>query len=289
MSTRPPIPPADRVLVEQYLDGVLAPAERAAFEARLAAEPALRDALRDAEDLQGAIDASLARLYRYTPPKAGSAGATPQSASTPARRDGTPLRFTRRLWVLTGIAAAVVLASVVLMLYRPAAITYREPDALYAQYDAAGFRPAWKCESDQEFADATAFYLGSSVVVPLATPGVEVLGWSYADELGKGTPISQQTLSLLTRVEGRNVLVLMDRVDRDRDLRVARDSGLRLFRRVVNNLVLYEVTPLDAPRVLPVAIPAAPTPRGSVREPPAHTPFDPERPGPGSPPPDDGD
>jgi hypothetical protein len=287
MSERPPLSPADRALLEQYLDGVLAPAERAAFEARLEREPALRDELREREDLQGAIDASLARLYRYTPPKAGSMGATREGG--PARPDSRPVRFTRRLWVLTGIAAAVVLASVVLMLYRPSAITYREPDALYAQYDAAGFRPAWKCESDQEFADATAFYLGSAVVVPLATPGVEVLGWSYADEFGKGTPISQQTLSLLTRVEGRNVLVLMDRADRDRTLRVARDSGLRLFRRVVNNLVLYEVTPLDAPRVLPAAIPATPTPRGSVREPPAHTPFDPERPSPNRPPPDDGD
>ncbi|MDX2132821.1 MAG: hypothetical protein SFY69_12295 [Planctomycetota bacterium] len=280
MTGLPPISPADQLLLDQFVDGLLAPPERDAFERRVQSEPVLRDALAQ----QRALDAAISRLYAY-PESAAANPTAPVPAPTPAPATEAgpgPFRLTRRLGWLSGLAAAIVIASIALFLYQPSGLTFREPDALYAQYQAAGFKPAWKCENDQEFADAVAFYLGSAVVVPQATPGVEVIGWSYADEFGKGTPISQQTLSLFTRVEGQNVLVLMDRAERDRRLSVDPDSGLRLFRREVNNLVLYEVTPLDRPRVLPQAIPATPTPRGG--EPPEPAPFDPEAPGPARPP-----
>ncbi|GJQ30387.1 MAG: hypothetical protein HBSAPP03_22710 [Phycisphaerae bacterium] len=238
------LPPEHDSPIDRYLDGLMSPAERQAFEARLAEDASLREHL----DLQRSIDQSLRNVFTYRAPAAAS-----RSFSF------------RRVGLVAAIAAGLVLAlSLVYVLNQPDPFKHRPAADVYAAYVAQGWKPAWACESDQQSADAVSTFLrlpGRAVIVPLATPGVEVLGWIPTDDYRTGTPISPVTLSLLTRVEGRPVLLLVDRVENDRAVTVPVASGLHVYRRVVDEVVIYEISPFDGPRVLPHATPAVPTPK----------------------------
>lgn len=248
MSTLPnnPIRPDGIDPIDAYLDGMMTDAERAAFEARLEQDAELRRVV----EFQRQVDQSLVRQLPYQPP------APAPIAISSARR----VSWKRLGWI--GAIAAVIVLSVITALYiaRPSGTKFRAPDLVYRDFESKGWKPSWVCKDDREFAEMVDFYLHSAVVVPLSTPGVDLMGWSFADQWDKGrplgTPLSQQTLALLTKVDGRNVLVLMDRESSDRKLDVPKRSGLHLFRRTVNGLVLYEVSPLSEPRVLPKAVPA---------------------------------
>jgi len=236
--------------IDAYLDGLLSPADIKAFEERLVHDASLREQLR----VQREIDARLQGLFAYP-------GAPASPAVLASIRPGRIRRFA---WP-AAIAAAILLAVAGVQMYtaylRANPFKIRPVHEYYAALVDAGWKPAWVCHSDQEFADMVNFHLGSAVVVPLNAPGVELMGWSYADNARHGTPIGQQTLSLLTRVEGRNVLVLMDRDSSDRRLRVPASSGLHLHRREVNGVVLYELSPFADARVLPHAVPATASPK----------------------------
>ncbi|CAG1004412.1 hypothetical protein PHYC_03140 [Phycisphaerales bacterium] len=239
--------------VDAYLDNLMTPDERAAFERRLARDADLRELI----ELQKQIDGSLVRQLPYRAP-------TPAPAAIPISR-AAGISWTRIRWI--GAIAAIVALAFITVLYvtQPPALKFRAPDLVYRDFDAAGWKPAWVCKDDREFAEMVSFYLDSAVVVPLDTPGVTLAGWSLADQFdhGKpiGTPMSQQTLALLTKVDGKNVLVLMDRLSSDRKMRVSADSGLFLHRRELNGLVLYEVSPMPEARVLPKALPAEGRPK----------------------------
>lgn len=232
--------------IDLYMDDLLSPSERTAFEARLAAEPELRARLAQ----QREIDGVLGRAYAYEPP-----------APMPMPK---PVSWPRVGWIASLASAVLLAVSAFVVLNRPSATKHRPAEAVYAAYVEAGWKPAWKCENDQQSADAVSTLLGlpgAAVIVPLATPGVEVLGWIPTDDYRLGTPISQRTLSLLTRVDGKNVLLLVDLKERDRAVAVTPASGLNVFRREVDGVVIYEVSPLGKARVLPFAVPAVPTPK----------------------------
>jgi hypothetical protein len=57
---------------------------------------------------------------------------------------------------------------------------------------------------------------------------------------------------LLARVDGKEVIVVVDRKAREKSPLPPARSGLRSFREEYGNLVLYEVTPLDHPTILPL-------------------------------------
>lgn len=235
---RPNTPHATPDEVSAYVDGLLPPAEHAAFEARLRAQASLAEQVA----LQRRIDASIRGLYPYEPPAVVASGRP--GASRPA-----PWYARRLTWL--SAAAAVLLA---LTIYtRTGSRTPHLPAAdLYARLEAEGFRPQWKCDTDERFAGAVETRLGTPLVVPLATSGVEILGWVYADGY-EGSPLSAQAMILLTRVQGRDVIVLMDKAADDRTVKAPAKSGLKVFRREVGPLVLYEVTPLPEPHVIAAA------------------------------------
>ena len=72
-----------------------------------------------------------------------------------------------------------------------------------------------------------------------------MLGLSYPGGL------SRDTTAVLCRVDDAEVVVFIDRLDRD-DPRVAEndDPRLNVFRQERFGLVFYEVTPLDEPRMI---------------------------------------
>jgi hypothetical protein len=63
--------------------------------------------------------------------------------------------------------------------------------------------------------------------------------------------MSPHTTAMLARVDQSPVLVFVDRLERDQPQAMPEpSSGLRLFRKQLGELVLYELTPLTAPRVM---------------------------------------
>lgn len=57
---------------------------------------------------------------------------------------------------------------------------------------------------------------------------------------------------LISRVEQQPVLVLIEKSQYDREIKLPADSPLHLHRRQVKDVVMYEVSPLDAPHVINV-------------------------------------
>lgn len=239
-------PAQGRDRLNAYLDGTLDPAAKAEFERALQSDLSLRAEV----DLQREIDASLGRLFAYEAP-----------AAAPATLKYEPPAPSKRAWVarIAWLASAAAVALGVFSYVQfgsPSGDTHPAPAAFYATVVDGGWKPSWACENEEQFARAVAnqFQLTSaSLVVPFDTPGVQLVGWCYANSFRAGTPLSERSLMLLTNVDGKRVLVVMDRIEKDRALKIERGKGLSMFRREIGGLVLYEVTPLDAPRVLDAA------------------------------------
>ncbi len=269
MSERPAHPEDPRL--EPYLDDQLEDAERAAFERDVADQPELRGAV----NLQRRIDAALGRLY--DPPdaqrvaaelarsngRASASGAhadrtTDANAASPgASTNDSPPRPFRSRAVMWRLAAMITLAAVGVVAIRlwlappplatdpyPISETPRPMTEVYHAEVAAGFEPQWVCETDEEFAGWYRKQVGRPLTLAALPSGVRAAGLSIDNVF------SRRTIYLLAEVEGAPVIVFADRVENDETPRVPPDSDLRLFRRQLGGVVLYELTPLDQPYLL---------------------------------------
>ena len=107
-----------------------------------------------------------------------------------------------------------------------------------------GFQPKWVCDDDREFAETFQKRQGQPLLLKPESRDVMV-GLSYL----KG--ISAHTTTMLASVDGEPVLVFVDSLERDTQPdKPSWSSGLNLFRKELDGLVLYELSPLDEPRVL---------------------------------------
>lgn len=215
--------PGHHERLERYLDGLLEGAELAAFERELAASPQLSALV----DTQRRLDEALRRSFE------------PSAAETPA--PAAWWRGRRVLWL--GLAAAVVLGAVGVW----AVVMFGDLNGLGTLYHrtvAAGFQPEEICTDDAQFAEWVDSKYGQ-VLRPKADRGdIQLVGWSYAKVVTAYSGV------LLARAGGHEVLVIMDRADREEGRPWGHAGpGLRVFRRQMGKLVLYEVTPLDSPRV----------------------------------------
>jgi hypothetical protein len=268
MTFRPPNPQAMHELIEQFIDGTLTGEELAFMEQCIENDAQVREQI----ELQSRIDDSLRRICTVEkiampaiPADREQHDATPapipfrdpqtiasdlqQIAQSSSSRAESPWKR----WGILAMAAALLLtfAGLYRSYWDAKVPDFRimEPVAMYDRLVGMGFTPAVVCKTEPEFARLVREKLGSTLVAT-ATPGIEVLGWGYQDDYD-GSPISPKTMMLLTRVDGTNVLVLMDEESRDRTLRVPEGSSMKIFRREIGPLVTYEVTPLAEPRVLP--------------------------------------
>jgi anti-sigma factor RsiW len=224
-------------MLDAYLDGQLEPAGRRAFELELERDPALRALL----ELQTHVDASVARVA--APPDADAILARARAQAQPEGR------VVRGPWARTTIA--LLAASVLVALGLGLAVVgdrvdgRRDMAAVYDARVAAGFKPDWVCRDAAEFEATFTGRLGQPVRPTAAMPpGVKLLG------LGYDAALSPETMVVLVEVEGSPVLVFVDRRTADRAVELSEVAPLRLFRREASGLVLYEVSPLDAPRAL---------------------------------------
>lgn len=226
--------------LERYLDGQLSGPDLDAFERRLRADPALRAQVQ----LQHRLDSTLQTLC--APPE-GLALACPTASAAGAPTTGSPLVRRRRAVALA--ASLLLAATALLFISRAVGWPAFGLEKLYRHEVAGGLTPDWICETDEQMAAYLTEKFGQGMLVASARPGVELIGWSRAPI------ITHYTGVLLTRVDGEPTIVLVDRLVHDRGLTLPPLSPLHIFRREVGTLVVYEITPDDAPRVIPLFSP----------------------------------
>jgi hypothetical protein len=197
------------------------------------------------------IDEALRRVFRPPGPERLASiaqRALAEDAATPA---ATPRRFRPALALAAGLAAAITGAWLTwgALAPRHAArgpyeTTWRSFETAYRDWTAGDFKPQWSCRDDKEFADSFRGTLHQALLLKGLPPDTEALGLVVCNSL------SPRTTCLLARSAGQPVVVFVDRIERDAPMEAP--SGLNLFRRQIDRLVLYEVTPLAAPCLLTV-------------------------------------
>jgi len=71
-----------------------------------------------------------------------------------------------------------------------------------------------------------------------------MLGLSYTGG------VTRDSMGMLGTVNGKPVLVVVDRAGEDAKTQMKHPDGLNLYRRKIGSLMLYEVTPLDEAKLL---------------------------------------
>ncbi len=236
--------------LERYLDGLMSAEEAAQFEQQVAGDEQLQREI----ELQQRIDKSLERAFVAPAPidiLALAEARSDDSAASATVELAKPVDSkpdSRRRTLLTVLAACLVWVVVGGMVYRQFFEDegYRELALaeIYENCIDAGFQPKWVCEDDAEFADTFQRRQGRPLLLKPEARDVMV-GLSYLEG------ITPDTTTMLARVDGEPVLVFVDRLDRDtQPEKPSWWSGLNLFRSELEEFVLYEVTPLDEPRVM---------------------------------------
>ena len=240
-----------------YLDGTLDEEARAQFARELAHDRQLQADVQ----LQEQIDASLRRILQ--PP---AAPARYRIAQASERSDdqvpGTCTAPAPNAAVVSTAAAAMLAWAVVGWQFlapgnRPPVYDPVKPlDVIYHARVAEGFKPTWVCEDDHVFASTFKERQGQGLLLAAMPQGSHMVGLAYFGGL------SRYTTTMLAKVDSSPVMVFVDR--EENDLHPAQpdpSSGLHLFRKNIDGLVLYELTPLDKPHVMDYLYPADVPPR----------------------------
>ncbi len=228
---------ADRL--EAYLDGSMTPDESAAFRRELEQDGSLQRELAEAR----AVEESLKRVF--DPP------AKTECPTRPPRF----LRLSGRMVAGVMAVAAVVFITAVIGIYisgaptRPSltapVVPQWTPDRFYAVFEDEGFEPDWECEDNEHFRTYTKELFGESIEPCQAPFGLQYIGWSYLPSGVRAMTMGTQVL--FASYEGENIVVLIDLAEHARELPASENPDLKVFRREVGGLVMYEITPLDEP------------------------------------------
>ena len=237
--------------LDAYLDGVMTPDERAAYQRKIESDEPLRDQV----EVQQDIDQSLRRLF--APPLADrvTAGITEMRQSkshklpAPAKRDwgAVPRRLAAAAAVVAGLFGGWLIWNAVGPTGSGGYGEWRSFEIVYADAVANDMKPQWVCDTEPEFADSIRSHFGQAAVIPFELPdGMAALGLAYCNS------ISRRTVYLLAEVNDEPVIVFIDRVEADPGQTANESSGLNLFNRRLGLLVLYELSPLEKPALLPL-------------------------------------
>lgn len=249
-----------------YLDGLLEGEELAAFERELASDPTLRAQVEEDRAITGRLGALLGPTDQDLATLKIPGERPDASAPAPIRIE----RFRLPARLIGGIAALLVVSTLgavwwwntttrivlpPIALLQPADIWQRELNDR--------FIPDWVCEDDEQMLSFTEGRFNEGLLFA-RVDNIEFMGWSYATNL-----LSGNSASMLARVDGEQVLVLVDKIGKDRPLHTPDDRfpALKMFRREVGGFVLYELTPLDAPAILDLAYSTGPRPPQPIEPP----------------------
>lgn len=248
-------------LLNALLDGEASEAEVARFEELAREDEGLRAELEHGR----AADAWLRE--RFAPPEAlaraaGMVGVNGRVAGRIAVDGGEAKSLRGRRWLPWGAGIAAALAIGVGVQYgllgggggawwKSGAPELRER---FVRGDAAGFlkgveeagyKPQWVCGDAKELAEYTGRMLGQRWTIDEA-PGLTLVGWTYTDRVLS----SNYSHVLLAEYEGEHVVVVADRADLDREVFAPEGSGVRVHRRVMGDVVVYEVSKMEEAVVL---------------------------------------
>ncbi len=221
--------------LEKMLDQRHDPAIRRDLEALAQSNPEAAEAL----SLQDRIDASLARLALA--PSADILTARLRQAAPAALQQARRNNFMRQMRSLAA-AAVLMLAAVGYWWWnRPPTIPPGEPPTVVAAYEretAVGFKPYEICRDPSAYRETFERRLGQGLIATALPSVVEPLGWSY------GAAVTGNSIYLMANVKKEPVLVIFDRLSADHPQPTGK-GNLHVYRREIDQLVLYEVSPLD--------------------------------------------
>lgn len=249
-------------MLEAYLDGLLDAKERTTFEQLVSKHAELRRAV----EQQQRVNECLARLFNPPQNLEGSQVPGLAAATETVRRNGQADQRAsadaqpadaRRKW----LAVAAVLAISTVAAWNVWRFIDAQPERVVVTYASTehrsmadwyetevekGFEADWLCETDQEFRDTFAKQLGQPLLLARAElpRGVSWVGLSYRNS------VSRNTVCLLARSFETPIIVFIDRAKRITDGFEPSGGDLKVYRRELGPLVLFEVSPLPEPRVL---------------------------------------
>jgi hypothetical protein len=175
----------------------------------------------------------------------------------------------RRLWwdvrslpypwqlIAVGVTAVAIWALLIWVLLpsrrADVVFTARPLTEVYRETVEHGFEPYYVCEDEERFRSTFFHRHGEALKLADLPAGRQMVGLSYLPA------ISRHSTAMLAKVDQQPVIVFVDKLSRDRPIEAPSEaSGLRMFRRELGSLVLYEITPFDEPRMISFLIPAAP-------------------------------
>lgn len=230
-------------LLEAYLDGDLSGEELARFEQRLEEDAELRRQV----EIQRRVDAALRRRFAPADSPPGRV-----LMGEPQRGAGHRRWPSAARWPVLAAAAAVLLVVGGWAVWARLAPNRLALDRLYARHVEDGLVPQWICRDNDDYEQFLSRRFGRGLHVMDVVPReLELIGWRFDPALSPDPPYAA---TLLARFDGEPVLVFVDDTQRDRRVGVRVFSGLNVHRRVVNDLVLYEVSPFGQPRASTVFI-----------------------------------
>ncbi|MBX3379250.1 MAG: hypothetical protein KF805_04095 [Phycisphaeraceae bacterium] len=243
-------PPFDADSVDRYLDGAMADSERVAFEAEIDRSESLRDEVA----LQKQLDSSLRAGFGAPPvvPVAGILTKEEARAFQPKpRRAGWPREY-KMFGALAALLAIAVSIQAYFWMTGPGTGVEERPSLASVYYKLVNhkFRPSEECTTREKFAKWMATRYGVALAPKEDRPDVELVGWSYSGA------ISNYTGLLLARVDGKPVVVAIDTVARQNDWgfpcrrQPDDENGVNFFSTEIDGIALYEITPLDQPRII---------------------------------------
>jgi hypothetical protein len=243
--------------LDAYLDGTLSPEHTAEFERAIAADAGLARQV----DAARRVDAELRQMF--APPTVGAgmglAGIgdgrrDEQTVGSIRHEPAGVLRPARSRGRLVGLAAAGLLLVAAALVVR---FVTAESDQgfLVMEFDRqvqGGFKPAIVCTTNEAFAEWTRVAFGQPLEPLRLASNVELLGWS------KSNLVPGYSGLLLARVDGKGVMVVMDRPAEFGSGGDGRLGKLRTFERHVGGVRMIEVTPLDRPMLVDSIVLATP-------------------------------
>jgi hypothetical protein len=271
--------------LDAYLDGLLEPARQRECVQRAKLDVSFRAEL----ELQQQIELELRRRFQVPPVPPLAAQISGRADEAVAGRNGTsrpiqpnsaqrasrpaaqtpahPVGWQRWLpvewtfpWQLAGLGALAAIAwlAVAWALVpsessraefrpRPLAVVYRETVR-------NGFQPLYAGTEADRIRDTFYHRHGQALKLGKLPEDCRVEGLSYVPS------VSQHSTAILARVQNQPVMLFVDKLARDAARPPTEAHGLRIYRAELNELVIYEVTPLHEPRLISLLLPTDPPP-----------------------------
>lgn len=242
-SNNPPNPPSD--LLDLYLDGLLQGVELRAFEALIDSDPEIRRAVMN----HRRVDDGLKRVFK-APPISITLPVDPPAPIPISAASRKPAFLVPGRYL--AYAALVLLAVGVgwwQMNASPVKIQKVTLSAghVYKNLTSKGFEPEFVCTTDEKFNETMTNRFGQGLLIASA-PNIELIGWAYADGY-QGSVVSGKELILMAKVDGRETIVIMDNAKNAPWFGIKEEApaGMRVFKRRVGDIVMYELTAADSP------------------------------------------